>query len=166
MATSLQVLSLFNHLEITNQIAYEISILQSFVDFNNFLQTFIDFFQSVKKEVLSMTAFERVKILADQQKISIVQLEEKLGFSRNSLYAWKKNNPSTDKLQKVADYFNVSTDFILGRTNDQSVGMITEPPHTTFYRMDTEGLTSDDIEKIKDDLKLAEEIARKRLGKK
>lgn len=113
-----------------------------------------------------MTAFERVKILADQQKISIVQLEEKLGFSRNSLYAWKKNNPSTDKLQKVADYFNVSTDFILGRTNDQSVGMITEPPHTTFYRMDTEGLTSDDIEKIKDDLKLAEEIARKRLGKK
>lgn len=68
-----------------------------------------------------MTAFDRVKKLADQQKISIVELEEKLGFSRNSLYAWKRSNPSTDKLKKVADYFNVSTDYILGRSDDFSI---------------------------------------------
>lgn len=37
-----------------------------------------------------MTVFDRVKKLADSQKISIVELEEKLNFSRNSLYAWKK----------------------------------------------------------------------------
>ena len=65
-----------------------------------------------------MTTFERVKLLADKQKISIVELEERLGFSRNSLYAWKRNNPSSDKLQKVADYFNVSTDYLLGRTDN------------------------------------------------
>ncbi|MCR1931645.1 helix-turn-helix domain-containing protein [Enterococcus gallinarum] len=62
-----------------------------------------------------MTTFERVKMLADKQKISIVELEERLNFSRNSLYAWKKSNPSIDKLQKVADYFNVSIDYLLGR---------------------------------------------------
>lgn len=66
-----------------------------------------------------MTTFERVKLLADKQKLSIVELEERLGFSRNSLYAWKRNNPSSDKLQKVADYFNVSTDYLLGRTEKQ-----------------------------------------------
>lgn len=64
-----------------------------------------------------MSTFDRVKKLADKQKISIVELEEKLNFSRNSLYAWKRSKPSVDKLQKVADYFNVSTDYLLGRSD-------------------------------------------------
>jgi transcriptional regulator with XRE-family HTH domain len=63
-----------------------------------------------------MTIFERVKMLADKQHISIVELEEKLNFSRNSLYSWKKNKPSVDKLNAVADYFDVTTDYLLGRT--------------------------------------------------
>lgn len=64
-----------------------------------------------------MITFERVKALADKQKMSIVELEEKLGFSRNSLYSWKKNKPSIDKLNVVADYFGVTTDYLLGRTD-------------------------------------------------
>lgn len=65
-----------------------------------------------------MSTFERVKMLADKRKISIVELEEKLNFSKNSLYAWKKSKPSIDKLNAVADYFNVSTDYLLGRTDN------------------------------------------------
>jgi transcriptional regulator with XRE-family HTH domain len=67
-----------------------------------------------------MTTFDRVKILADKQKISIVELEEKLGFGRNSLYSWKTKIPSGERLRKVADYFNVSTDYLLGRTDSPS----------------------------------------------
>lgn len=62
-----------------------------------------------------MTAFDRVKFLCEKRKVSMVELEERLGFSRNSMYSWKKNNPSADKLTAVADYFNVPTDYILGR---------------------------------------------------
>lgn len=68
-----------------------------------------------------MTTFDIVKKLVDERRTSIVKLEEDLGFSRNSLYAWKKSKPSVDKLQKVADYFNVSTDYLLGRTNIEQV---------------------------------------------
>lgn len=67
-----------------------------------------------------MTTFDTVKKLADKQKISIVELEEKLGFSRNSLYAWKRSKPSIDKLEAVANYFHVSTDYLLGRSNNPS----------------------------------------------
>ncbi|MDQ8481050.1 helix-turn-helix transcriptional regulator [Enterococcus faecium] len=67
-----------------------------------------------------MTTFDRVKQLADNQKISIVELEEKLGFGRNSLYSWKTKTPNGDRLKKVADYFNVSTDYLLGRTDNPS----------------------------------------------
>lgn len=64
-----------------------------------------------------MTVFDRVKKLAEKQGISIVELEEKLNFGRNSLYSWKKKTPNGDRLKKVADYFNVTTDYLLGRTD-------------------------------------------------
>lgn len=62
-----------------------------------------------------MTTFDIVKDLCKKRGITIASLEEKVGFGKNSIYSWKKNSPSTDKLQKVADYFDVSTDFLLGR---------------------------------------------------
>ena len=68
-----------------------------------------------------MTTFERVKKLADSQKISILELESRLGFGKNSLYRWKTSSPASDKLQKVADYFGVSTDYLLGRTDNPSI---------------------------------------------
>lgn len=64
-----------------------------------------------------MTLFDRVKYLAEKQKISISRLEEDLGLGKNYLYKWKKNSPNSDTLQKVADYFNVSTDYLLGRSD-------------------------------------------------
>lgn len=68
-----------------------------------------------------MTAFDRVKELCEKHGISVVRLEEKVGFGKNSMYSWKKNKPSTEKLEKVADYFNVSTDYILGRTDNKEL---------------------------------------------
>ena len=62
-----------------------------------------------------LTVLDRVKHLAKKQGISIVELEEKLGFGRNSLYAWKNKTPSYEKLIKVADFFHVSVDYLLGR---------------------------------------------------
>lgn len=68
-----------------------------------------------------MTPFDRVKILADKQKISITRLEEKLDFGKNYLYKWKKSSPNSETLQKVADYFHVSTDYLLGRTDNMNI---------------------------------------------
>ncbi|MEK5039015.1 helix-turn-helix domain-containing protein [Sporosarcina sp. FSL K6-3457] len=73
-----------------------------------------------------MTTFERVKELCSEYGITIVQLEEKVGFGRNSMYSWKKNKPSSEKLEKVADYFNVSTDYLLGRTDKKRHNNLTE----------------------------------------
>ena len=67
------------------------------------------------------TAFERIKDLADKHRISLNDLEDKLGISRNSLYGIKKANPKSDRLQQIADYFNVSTDYLLGRTDNPNV---------------------------------------------
>ena len=61
--------------------------------------------------------FDRIKELAKKQGLSINLLEEKLGYSRNTIYNLKNSKPSTERISEIADYFNVSTDYLLGRTN-------------------------------------------------
>ncbi|EAC8350583.1 helix-turn-helix domain-containing protein [Listeria monocytogenes] len=64
-----------------------------------------------------MTIVDRVKSLCKKRDISLNDLENELNFGKNSIYRWKERNPSIDKIDKVASYFNVSTDYLLGRTN-------------------------------------------------
>lgn len=63
-----------------------------------------------------MNTLERIKLLAKQRDITLKELSIKVGIGENSLYRWDKTSPQSDKLQKVADFFDVSTDYLLGRT--------------------------------------------------
>ncbi|MBO4130990.1 helix-turn-helix transcriptional regulator [Streptococcus suis] len=65
--------------------------------------------------------FDRIKELAQKRGLSINSLEEKLGYSRNTIYAIKRNQPGSEKLQQIADYFDVSTDYLLGRTDNPRI---------------------------------------------
>ena len=65
--------------------------------------------------------FERVKELCQKQKISFNDLENKLEFGKNSLYGLKKSQPNSQIVTKIADYFDVSTDYLLGRTDNPNV---------------------------------------------
>lgn len=65
--------------------------------------------------------FEKVRELAKKQGLSLNQVEEKLGFSKNTLYSLKRQKVSSDRLQQIADYFGVSTDYLLGRTDNPKI---------------------------------------------
>lgn len=65
--------------------------------------------------------FEKIKELADKQGISINKLEERLGYSRNTIYNLKTKKPNAERLAEIADYFNVSTDYLLGRTENPNI---------------------------------------------
>lgn len=65
--------------------------------------------------------FDRIKELAKNQGLSINLLEEKLGYSRNTIYNLKNSKPSTERISEIADYFNVSTDYLLGRTDNPAI---------------------------------------------
>lgn len=67
-----------------------------------------------------MNLYDRIKALADTQKISIRRLEENIGFGNGTINRWRKNTPGVDKLSKVADYFHVSIDYLMGRTEKQT----------------------------------------------
>lgn len=103
----------------------------------------------------AITVFDRIKKLAERQGKRIVDVESDLGMSRNYLYKWKKSVPSSDKLALVADYFNVSVDYLLGRDDDLE--------KNGYFRMNTAGLSDDEIKEIKSQLKFAEQLALKNL---
>lgn len=75
--------------------------------------------RKVDKSMFS--TFERIKELAKSRGITLGALEEKLGLSRNSIYTIKNKKPSAERLQLIADYFNVSTDYLLGRTDNPRI---------------------------------------------
>ncbi|MEC0234425.1 helix-turn-helix transcriptional regulator [Paenibacillus kribbensis] len=60
-----------------------------------------------------MTIVEIIKSLCDTRGTSIPRLEKDLGFGRGSIYNWEKSSPSIDKIEKVANYFNVSINRVL-----------------------------------------------------
>lgn len=66
--------------------------------------------------------FEKIKSLAKKQGISLNTLEDRVGLGKNYIYSLKnKKTPSAEHISKIADYFNVSTDYLLGRTDNPSI---------------------------------------------
>lgn len=64
-----------------------------------------------------MDLFNSIKKLSNVKGLSIAQLEKELGFSNGSIARWKKSSPSLEKVEKVASFFNVSIDYLIGKTN-------------------------------------------------
>ena len=65
--------------------------------------------------------YEKIKELADKRGISLTKLEEDLRYSRNTLYKLKSQKPNAERISEIADYFNVSTDYLLGRTDNPKI---------------------------------------------
>lgn len=62
---------------------------------------------------------QRLQALREKKRLSRRALAELCGLSKNmiSLYERGEKAPSVDALISLADYFGVSTDYLLGRKN-------------------------------------------------
>jgi len=60
-----------------------------------------------------MTVYERIENLRHSQRISQGKLEKELGFSNGSISKWKNSMPTPERLQKIADYFGVTVDYLM-----------------------------------------------------
>lgn len=61
-----------------------------------------------------MNFYKRLQSLAKENNKSLNQIENDLKLSKNTLYNYKKSNPTQERLLELANYFNVSTDYLLG----------------------------------------------------
>lgn len=63
---------------------------------------------------------ERLKELRTSKGLTMEQLGKEIQSTRGTIGNFENGNkkPSLDMLIKLADYFNVSIDYLVGRTND------------------------------------------------
>ncbi|KZM54943.1 helix-turn-helix domain-containing protein [Aeribacillus pallidus] len=76
---------------------------------------------------------KRLASLRKKMGISQYELADRLGFSRGQLanYEQGKRQPDFDTLQKIADFFEVSTDYLLGRSENKKSDWDSKLPELT-----------------------------------
>ena len=78
-----------------------------------------------------MGFYDIVTSLCKKHHISVRNLERELGFSNNSIgYARKGGMPSSERIQKIADYFHVPVDYLLTGTMPESSSFSYSTPET------------------------------------
>lgn len=60
--------------------------------------------------------FANVSRLCRERGISIARLERDLGIGNATIRNWNVSSPTVDKLKRVADYFGVTLDELLQKT--------------------------------------------------
>lgn len=99
---------------------YKTYYRQIFYNVKPFCRKIVYIFCVSPERLIYVDLYEKIKMLTAEKKMSIRQLEEKLGFGNGTINRWRKNTPGVDKLEKVANYFNVSIDYLLDRVDWKS----------------------------------------------
>jgi len=99
------------------------------------------------------TMGERIRTLRKARGWSQDDLAVKLDLSRGAISSWEddRNKPTVDKLEKLADLFNVSMDYLAGRTEKD--GKTDVPPDVLVSTFPREHLAGYD--QLSDDMKEA-----------
>lgn len=96
-----------------------------------------------------MTMFERIKELAKSRGKNLKQVALDMGFGENYFYTLKTQSPKAETLEKIADYFNVSIDYLVGRTNIKSIPE-DNTVHTFAAHHDEDEWTEEELEEIEE----------------
>ena len=102
---------------------------------------------------------KRLKELRAEKRVTQEQLAEAVGVERSSIGKYEGNqniDPSVEVLNALADYFGVTTDYLLGRTDfyknssfsASMVAEISDEYSYAFQRREFEGLTQSEIDKL------------------
>lgn len=69
------------------------------------------------------TFHARLEQLANEKGEKYSAIANKMPFAYNSIYEWIRTGclPSLEYVKPLAEYFNVSVDYLLGRTDDRTI---------------------------------------------
>lgn len=91
------------------------------------------------------TVGERIARLREQRGMSQPQLAKELNVATSTIGMWEtgKRGLKDESLRILADFFNVSTDYLLGRTDDKDKG-----PTLVAAHLDDD-LTEEQLDEVK-----------------
>ena len=110
--------------------------------------------------VFTVEIVQNILNIAKTRKVNNQQLCKILETNSNKIYDWKigKSKPSAEDISKLADYFNVSADYLLGRdvpiktkTDDSTEALSSAASLSSSQKQLVElaeSLTDDEIKKV------------------
>lgn len=100
--------------------------------------------------------YDRVKILCSERGITVTKLESDLHFGSSSVKKWSGNSsPSVDKAIALSDYFNVSIDYLVGRTDVRySVSEVITDTDISMILRAMQKMSTKDIHRAKEILEI------------
>lgn len=106
----------------------------------------------------------RIKELREEKNISQLELAKKLNLTQQSISLYEKGDrePSIDVLKSIANFFNVSLDYLLGKSDIRNYDEDEKEFRFAFHK-ETEGMTN---EEIKDALRFYKEMKNRIKGEK
>lgn len=99
-----------------------------------------------KKETF-MDFYERLKEICEARHTSLYALERATGMGKGSSVKWKESFPKANTLKKIADQLDVSTDYLLGRTDSPQ---FSPAQQTVTSEMASIPLTPDEDDLVED----------------
>jgi transcriptional regulator with XRE-family HTH domain len=114
---------------------------------------------------------KNIRSLREKRGLAQKFVAEKIGVKNNTLSGYEAGRrlPDADILQKLADFFEVSTDFLLGRTDDLAPiqqEQDEKPINVAFLGGRKEILTEDEAEAVEAALEIHRRLKEKRLREK
>lgn len=101
-----------------------------------------------------MSLGERIKELRKTKKLTQVEFARIFQISNGTIAMWEtdKRQPDFNMLQKLADYFGVTTDYLLGRETQSEKSEIVVPDKYKdimfAFENGAENLTQEDIDDV------------------
>lgn len=96
---------------------------------------------------------ERLKKLRLERKLTQKQIADHLGISQQSYALWENGKRRPKKIQDIAEFFNVSPNYLLGRTNNKNPDSFDEDLNIaldSFKAFNGKPMTSSDRRTIRD----------------
>lgn len=102
----------------------------------------------------NMSLGERIKELRKNRKLTQIEFAKLFQISNGTIAMWEtdKRQPDFNTLQKLADYFGVTTDYLLGREQPVEKQEISVPEKykdvMVAFQDGAENLTQEDIDDV------------------
>lgn len=93
-----------------------------------------------------MSLVQRIKNLCNERKITFAEVERNVGISNGQIRRWDTSSPKIENVEKVANYFDVSTDYLLGRTDKRRYYELNEKDELAIQRELKKIIDGDDVD--------------------
>lgn len=100
----------------------------------------------MNEEEINTTFKQRLKLLRKEKGLTQEQLAEELFVVRHTIHRWEsgETQPSIDDLLKLSQFFNVNTDYLVGKSNRKKSSnskvavnkKVTETKNTIYDKFD------------------------------